>query len=200
MAGRRRGKSRREFLRDSARLGAAAWASGGIAFRPAAAEAETSRVFRVDGCPPHDGAMRHVGVDALLGLLAENGVKLYRTPQPHPWGGSSGIIEADDVVLVKVNCQWKCRGTTNTDVVRGLVHRILEHPDGFAGEVVIVENGQGRGGFDGMAGGAVRAFSLVSISAKAYSFQAKIRQKTAVAAIPVTHWGSTILRNACSRL
>jgi hypothetical protein len=38
-------------------------------------------------------------------------------------------------------------------VVRGIVHRILEHPDGFAGEVVIVENGQGRGGFDGMAGG-----------------------------------------------
>jgi uncharacterized protein (DUF362 family) len=97
--------------------------------------------------------MRHVGVDALLALLSANGLKLFRTSQPHPWGGPSGIIEAGDVVLVKVNCQWKCRGTTNTDVVRGLVHRILEHPDGFTGEVVIVENGQGRGGFDGMAGG-----------------------------------------------
>ena len=52
----------------------------------------------------------------------------------------------------------------------------------------------------GMLGGAVRALSLVSISANAYSFQAKIRQKTAVAAMPVTHCGSTILRNACMRL
>ena len=45
-------------------------------------------------------------------------------------------------------------------------------------------------------GGAVRASSLVSISAKAYSFQAKIRQKTAVAAMPVIAWGSTILKMA----
>jgi hypothetical protein len=97
--------------------------------------------------------MRHVGVDTLLGLLAGYGLKLYRTGLPHPWGGPAGIIEAGDVVVVKVNCQWKCRGTTNTDVVRGLVHRILAHPDGFAGEVMIIENGQGRGAFDGMAGG-----------------------------------------------
>ena len=152
MAGRRTGKTRREFLRDSARLGAAAWAAGAVASRPAAAATETSRVFRVDGCPVHDGAMRHVGVDTLLGLLAGYGVKLYRTSRHHPWGGPAGIIEAADVVLIKVNCQWKCRGTTNTDVLRGLIHRILEHPDGFAGEVVVVENGQGRGGFDGMAG------------------------------------------------
>lgn len=152
MAGKRTGKTRREFLRDSARLGAAAWAACGIASRPAAA-AETSQVFRVDGCPTHDGAMRHVGVDTLLGLLASHGLRFYRTAKPHAWGDPTGIIEADDVVLIKVNCQWKCRGTTNTDVVRGIVHRILEHPDGFAGEIVIVENGQGRGGFDGMAGG-----------------------------------------------
>jgi hypothetical protein len=74
MAGRRRGKTRREFLRDSARLGATAWASAGIAFRPAAAQVEMSRIFRVDGCPTHDGAPRHVGVDTLLGLLAGHGL------------------------------------------------------------------------------------------------------------------------------
>ena len=51
-----------------------------------------------------------------------------------------------------------------------------------------------------MLGGAVRARSLVSIRAKAYSFQAKIRQKTVVAAMPVTACGSTILKNACQRL
>ena len=148
-----RRRTRRDFIRNSAQVGAAAWVAGGIAFPPAALPTERSQVFRVDDCPTHDGAMRHVGVDTLLGLLAGYGVKLYRTSRTHPWAGPAGIIEADDVVLVKVNCQWKCRGTTNTDVVRGLIHRILEHPDGFAGEVVLVENGQGRGGFDGMAGG-----------------------------------------------
>jgi hypothetical protein len=32
--------------------------------------------------------------------------------------------------------------------VRGLIQRILEHPDGFDGEVVIFENGQGGGSLD----------------------------------------------------
>ena len=31
------------------------------------------------------------------------------------------------------------RGGTNTDVLKGLIARILEHPDGFTGEVVVVE-------------------------------------------------------------
>jgi uncharacterized protein (DUF362 family) len=88
--------------------------------------------------------------------MAANGVKFYQTFGHHPWGGPEGIIQNNDVVLIKVNCQWKCRGTTNTDVLRGLIHRILHHPDGFNGEVVIFENGQGRGGFDGLTqGGSV---------------------------------------------
>jgi len=103
----------------------------------------------VTECPIHDGQVRHHGLDTLLDLLAENGVKFYRTNAEHPWGGPEGIIESIDIVLIKVNCQWKCRGTTNTDVVCGLIHRILQHPDGFTGEVVIFENGQGQGSFDG---------------------------------------------------
>ena len=50
--------------------------------------------------------------------------------------------------------------------------------------------------FDGM----VCASPLVSSTAKAYSFQEKIRQKIAVAAIPVTACGNTTLRSACSRV
>src|SRR4051794_37691828 len=52
----------------------------------------------------------------------------------------------------------------------------------------------------GMNGGAVWAVPEVSSTAKAYSFQAKIRQKIAVAAIPVAACGSTTRRNACSRV
>src|SRR5450756_128412 len=52
----------------------------------------------------------------------------------------------------------------------------------------------------GMKGGMVCASPLVSSTAKAYSFQAKIRQKMAVAAIPVVACGSTTLKKACSRV
>jgi hypothetical protein len=45
----------------------------------------------------------------------------------------------------------------------------------------------------GMKGGEVCAVPLVSSSAKAYSFQAKIRQKIAVVAMPVAACGSTTL-------
>jgi len=51
----------------------------------------------------------------------------------------------------------------------------------------------------GMKGGIVCASPEVSNTAKAYSFQAKIMQKMAVAAMPVVACGSTTLRNACSR-
>ena len=52
----------------------------------------------------------------------------------------------------------------------------------------------------GMNGGAVCASPLVSSTANAYSFQAKIRQKIAVATMPVVACGSTTLRKACSRV
>jgi hypothetical protein len=143
--------NRREVIRSATQLGVAGWlARGGRGW----AAAERSQVFAVTGCPPHDGGRRHVGVDVLLGLLALRGISLYRTERQHPWGSASGLLAFDDIVVIKVNCQWKCRGATNTDVLRGLIQRVLEHPDGFAGEVVIVENGQGRGAFDGVVAGS----------------------------------------------
>lgn len=136
-------------MKRVAAAGAVAGVSGPAAFQRAFADVEKSLIFSVNHCPSHDGRLRHRGLDALLDLLADNGLKFYRASAPHPWGGPDGVIAHDDVVLIKVNCQWKCRGTTNTDVLRGLIHRILRHPDGFTGEVAIFENGQGRGAFDG---------------------------------------------------
>jgi hypothetical protein len=149
MPQRKLARTRREFIGDAALLGAAAWA-GGLTARRTRAGAQLSRLFEVTNCPTHDGQLRHIGLDVMLTLLAEHGLPLYRTQRAHPWGGASGLVDRNDVVVVKVNCQWKCRGTTNTDVVRGLVHRILDHPDGFLGEVVLIENGQGRGSFSGV--------------------------------------------------
>ena len=104
-------------------------------------------IFQVTQIPANAivSGNRHTGVDTLLELMGENGLKLYRTSIPGALNGTNGLIAAADVVLIKVNAQWKYRGCTNSDLVRGVIQRILEHPDGFSGEVVIVENGQGRG-------------------------------------------------------
>ena len=145
--------SRREFIKGVATVGAITCVGKWAAVDSVFSDNHKSRIFRVYECPVHDGQLRHLGLDALLDLMAQKGLKFYNTSKVHPWGGSDGIIAADDVVLIKVNCQWKCRGTTNTDVLRGLIYRILQHPDGFNGEVIIFENGQGRGGFDGITQG-----------------------------------------------
>jgi uncharacterized protein (DUF362 family) len=106
-----------------------------------------SPLFRVSQIPAQaiTAGNRHSGVDALLDLMGRNGLKFYRAASVGVESGANGLIAADDVVLIKVNAQWKYRGCTNSDLVRGIIQRILEHPDGFQGEVVIVENGQGRG-------------------------------------------------------
>ena len=110
-----------------------------------------SPVFRVDHCPVHDGQLRHVGVDALLHQLSMHGNKFYKSRKATALSGPGGLIAPEDVVILKVNAQWKARGGTNTDLLCGLIHRILLHPDGFKGEVVIFENGQNRPAtFDGM--------------------------------------------------
>lgn len=107
----------------------------------------TSPLFLVSQLPDQSitAADHHLGVDALLDVMGRNGLSFFRTSTPGTENGTNGLIAADDVVLLKVNAQWKYRGCTNSDLVRGLIRRILDHPDGFHGEVVIVENGQGRG-------------------------------------------------------
>jgi uncharacterized protein (DUF362 family) len=104
-------------------------------------------IFHVTGIPTDAvvSGNRHIGVDTLLELMGQSGLKFFRTSVPGALNGTNGLIAAADVVLIKVNAQWKYRGCTNSDLVRGVIQRILEHPDGFSGEVVIVENGQGRG-------------------------------------------------------
>lgn len=145
--------TRRNFFKGAGAAGALLYLGQYDHARAIPLNGKKSVIFRVDDCPVHDLELRHRGVDALLKLLADNGMPLYKTGQAHPWSGPNGMVAPDDVVLVKVNCQWQARGTTNTDVVRGLIHRILQHPEGFQGEVVIFENGQGQGAFDGTPGG-----------------------------------------------
>ena len=77
-------------------------------------------------------------------MLAQNGISLYRSDKGLPLCDTAGLIAKDDVVLIKVNAGWPERGMTNTDVIKGLIARIVAHPDTFTGEVDLVENGQGN--------------------------------------------------------
>jgi hypothetical protein len=112
-------------------------------------ERNKSDIYRVTDCPiPKGLGSHHEGFDAFLSLMAKHSLKLYRTNRETDLGDRDGLLDKSDVVLIKVNAQWKYRGCTNSDVIRGLIQRILEHPDGFDGEVVIFENGQGGGSLD----------------------------------------------------
>ena len=115
----------------------------------------TSDLFLITDIPVPDfsAGNHHPGVDCLLELMARHEIKLYQSTRVGPLAGPNGLLSPDDVVLLKVNAQWKYRGGTNSDVVRGLIQRILEHPDGFRGEVVMLDNGQGQGSMDGDARG-----------------------------------------------
>ncbi len=85
---------------------------------------------------------RFGGIDDLITLMGVYGFRWHRSATTSVTSGPDGLIDADDVVLIKVNGQWSERGGTNTDVLRGVIRRIVEHPDGFVGEVIVGENTQ----------------------------------------------------------
>ncbi len=91
---------------------------------------------------------RFGGVDDLISLMGTNGLKWHRSATTGAISGPDGLIDFDDVVIIKVNGQWSDRGGTNTDVLRGVIRQIVEHPDGFVGEVIVADNGQGSGSLD----------------------------------------------------
>lgn len=101
-----------------------------------------ARVFHVTDCPADPAGDRFLGLDNLFAALGRGGTKLYRAPYDTPLAGPTGIVGEDDVVLIKINYQWDQRGGTNVDLLRGLIRRLVEHPEGFRGEIVVCENAQ----------------------------------------------------------
>jgi uncharacterized protein (DUF362 family) len=94
-----------------------------------------SDIFAIQGTTGADGGFR-----SLIELMKAGGLSFY------------SLIESDDVVLIKVNCQWDERGGTNTDLVKAIIESILNHPDGFAGEIIVADNGQAQFGAKGRGG------------------------------------------------
>ena len=141
--------SRRRLLEAGAG-GLSALLLGPLVSLAEAGQGRKSKLFRVHRIPkkPFKGVFgpnRHTGIDTLLHLMGAHNLKFYRTAKTDLLGSPKGMIAANDVVLIKVNAQWKYRGCTNSDVIRGLIQSILDHPDGFTGEVVLIENGQDWG-------------------------------------------------------
>jgi uncharacterized repeat protein (TIGR01451 family) len=84
-----------------------------------------------------DEAFHDDGVDSLVNLMEAHGDYFYNTVA-HP----DGLFGSDDVIVIKVNNQWDGRNGTNTDIVKGVIYRLVQHPEGFTGAVIIAENTQ----------------------------------------------------------
>lgn len=91
----------------------------------------------VPGGVDPDDALHDEGIDALVGLMESEGDYFYKTT-----AHADGLFASDDVVVIKVNNQWDGRNGTNTDVVKGIIYRLVQHPEGFTGAVIIAENTQ----------------------------------------------------------
>ncbi len=104
----------------------------------------SSSVFVVETGGGPDG-LSYVALDRLIDLMGVHGASFYRSEKPGIACSPTGLIGSDDVILIKVNCQWDQRGGTNTDLLKGLIYRLTQHPDGFTGEVVVADNGQDVG-------------------------------------------------------
>jgi len=75
-------------------------------------------------------------LDLLFSLMEEKGFSIYQTSQ------EEGVIGKEDTVLIKINGEWQERGGTNTDLLKAFIQKVIDHPEGFTGEVGVVENGQ----------------------------------------------------------
>jgi hypothetical protein len=95
-----------------------------------------SEVFIVQNASGLRGNM-DAAMSALVSSMSSHNLKIFKTSAT-----PSGIIGADDIVIIKVNGQSTERGHTNTDLVESVIKIILNHPDGFSGEIVLADNGQ----------------------------------------------------------
>jgi len=111
-----------------------------------------STIFVMGSIPPTAGSLAagdssvpnaylaDPAIDTLLLCMETKNIYLNKT-STHPMG----IVGPDDIVILKGNFQWTNRNTTSTDRIKGVIWRILQHPDGFTGEIIICDNTQNFG-------------------------------------------------------
>jgi hypothetical protein len=111
-----------------------------------------SKVFIMDSVPATSGSLAagdstvpnsyltDPGIDTMLMMMQSKGISFYRTPAT-----PNGIVGSDNVVIIKGNFQWTSRNTTSADRIKGVIWKILNHPGGFTGEIMICDNTQDIG-------------------------------------------------------
>ncbi len=107
----------------------------------------SSDIFVVKGTIGYDD-----GFNELINLMGEQCLPFYKANVKEKNQGPEGLIAKDFVVIIKVNSQWDERGGTNTDLLKAIIEAIINHPDGFIGEIVVADNGQAQYGSSGMGG------------------------------------------------
>ncbi|UCC57645.1 MAG: DUF362 domain-containing protein [Candidatus Bathyarchaeum sp.] len=91
-------------------------------------------------------------ISDLVNLMGSHDLLFYKSETTGVNQGPDGLIAHEDLVLIKINCQWNQRGGTNTDLLKELIQMIVDHPDGFVGEIVVADNGQAQHGSFGTGG------------------------------------------------
>jgi hypothetical protein len=86
-----------------------------------------------DASVPND-RLSDPAMDSLINIMTSNNFMFYET------SGNNGIVGANDIVIIKGNFQWEYTLSTNTDRIKGLIWQILQHPDGFNGEILVADN------------------------------------------------------------
>ena len=92
------------------------------------------------------------GVNKLISSMHGQGLDFYQSEQTSFASSTSGLISSNDVIILKINCQWAERGGTNTDLILSVIKAIANHPQGFTGEIIIADNGQAQFGSDRRGG------------------------------------------------
>jgi hypothetical protein len=87
-------------------------------------------------------------INDLLSLMSSQDIYFFKSSTEGDYQGSNGLISSTDLILLKINSQWTKRGGSNTDLLKDLIQTIISHPDGFKGEIIIADNGQGYGGMN----------------------------------------------------
>jgi len=110
--------------------------------RLATANSSVSDVFFINNASGPEGNL-DFAMQKLIDLMESRSSFFYSTSE-----NPSGLFRKDDVIIIKISCQSDRRGGTNTDLLKSLIQKIVDHPDGFDGEIVVADNGQGIGWLD----------------------------------------------------
>jgi len=105
----------------------------------------------------------HKGVEDLLDKMARSGHPLWKSsstsaPPTLPlqfesgggddggfgvgtgeYGGPAGLFESNDIIIIKMNAVAPAHCMVNVDILKGFIQRILDHPDGFTGEIIVLD-------------------------------------------------------------